>query len=183
MWLALSTRWACDDRILDQRFLMLAAWGFMVPFVWGFNAKWLPVFFSAHNRPLLAIGSCGCGSGGRNWVGSRSPVSSASPHSNIAIRIVLARDDLRYGFADHPIKAAIHEEHSRQLPSLCEECQQPLADCGCARIWAANATDPAGIWGASRHALTVGLVAMMVFCIGQRVLPAFSKMRLLLARD
>ena len=41
-------------------------------------------------------------------------------------------------------------------------------------IWAANATDPAGIWGASRHALTVGFVAMMVFCIGQRVLPAFS---------
>lgn len=36
-----------------------------------------------------------------------------------------------------------------------------------------------GIWGASRHALTVGFVAMMVFCIGQRVLPAFSGMRLL----
>jgi hypothetical protein len=28
----------------DQRFLVLAAWGFMVPFVWGFSAKWLPVF-------------------------------------------------------------------------------------------------------------------------------------------
>ena len=46
-------------------------------------------------------------------------------------------------------------------------------------IWAANTTNPAGIWGASRHALTVGFVAMMVFCIGQRVLPAFSGMRLL----
>ena len=46
-------------------------------------------------------------------------------------------------------------------------------------IWAANASNPAGIWGASRHALTVGFVAMMVFCIGQRVLPAFSGMKLL----
>ena len=46
-------------------------------------------------------------------------------------------------------------------------------------IWAASATNPAGIWEASRHALTVGFVAMMVFCIGQRVLPAFSGMRLL----
>jgi len=36
-----------------------------------------------------------------------------------------------------------------------------------------------GIWGASRHALTVGFLAMMVFSIGQRVLPAFSGMRLL----
>jgi hypothetical protein len=36
-----------------------------------------------------------------------------------------------------------------------------------------------GIWGASRHALTVGFVAVMVFCVGQRVLPAFAGMRLL----
>jgi hypothetical protein len=45
--------------------------------------------------------------------------------------------------------------------------------------WAANAKDPTGLWGASRHALTVGFVSMMVFCVGQRVLPAFSGMRLL----
>ena len=28
----------------DQSFLVLQAWGFLVPFVWGFSAKWLPVF-------------------------------------------------------------------------------------------------------------------------------------------
>jgi uncharacterized protein involved in response to NO len=33
--------------------------------------------------------------------------------------------------------------------------------------------------GASRHALTVGFLSTMVFAIGQRVLPAFSGMRLL----
>jgi uncharacterized protein involved in response to NO len=36
-----------------------------------------------------------------------------------------------------------------------------------------------GIWGASRHALTVGFVAVMVFTMGQRVLPAFCGMRVL----
>ena len=36
-----------------------------------------------------------------------------------------------------------------------------------------------GIWGASRHALTVGFLATMVFSVGQRILPAFSGMRLL----
>jgi hypothetical protein len=36
-----------------------------------------------------------------------------------------------------------------------------------------------GIWGASRHALTVGFIAGMVFAIGQRVLPAFCGMRVL----
>jgi uncharacterized protein involved in response to NO len=46
-------------------------------------------------------------------------------------------------------------------------------------VWAAFAADPGGIWGASRHALTVGFVSTMVFSIGQRILPAFSGMRLL----
>lgn len=46
-------------------------------------------------------------------------------------------------------------------------------------VWAAWAREPVGIWGASRHALTVGFVATMVFAIGSRVLPAFSGMRLL----
>ena len=46
-------------------------------------------------------------------------------------------------------------------------------------IWAASVQNPHGIWGASRHALTVGFLATMVFSIGQRVLPAFSGMRLL----
>jgi len=46
-------------------------------------------------------------------------------------------------------------------------------------VWAACAHNSDGIWGASRHALTVGFIATMVFAIGQRVLPAFSGMRLL----
>jgi hypothetical protein len=36
-----------------------------------------------------------------------------------------------------------------------------------------------GLWGASRHALTVGFMSTMVFAIGQRVLPAFCGMRIL----
>jgi len=28
----------------DQRLITLATWGFLVPAVWGFNARWLPVF-------------------------------------------------------------------------------------------------------------------------------------------
>jgi hypothetical protein len=41
-------------------------------------------------------------------------------------------------------------------------------------VWAASAGNAQGIWGASRHALTVGFLATMVFAIGQRVLPAFA---------
>ncbi len=30
--------------VADQRLVTLATWGFLVPAVWGFNARWLPVF-------------------------------------------------------------------------------------------------------------------------------------------
>ena len=49
-------------------------------------------------------------------------------------------------------------------------------------VYAAQADAHGGIWGASRHALTVGFLSTMVFAIGQRVLPAFCGMRLLYSK-
>ena len=40
-------------------------------------------------------------------------------------------------------------------------------------MWAAMADRSGGIWGASRHALTVGFLAGMIFAIGPRILPSF----------
>ena len=41
-------------------------------------------------------------------------------------------------------------------------------------VWAAFIDVHGGIWGASRHALTVGFAATMVFAIGPRILPHFT---------
>src|SRR5207248_2200483 len=49
-------------------------------------------------------------------------------------------------------------------------------------MWAVSADRNGGIWGASRHALTVGFVSTMIFAIGQRVLPAFCGMRILFSK-
>jgi uncharacterized protein involved in response to NO len=40
-----------------------------------------------------------------------------------------------------------------------------------------------GFWGASRHALTVGFAAGMVFVIGPRILPAFCGMKVLWSKQ
>ena len=44
----------------DQSLLVFQTWGFLVPFVWGFSAKWLPVFLGLRpvrgRRLLWAIG-------------------------------------------------------------------------------------------------------------------------------
>jgi uncharacterized protein involved in response to NO len=49
-----------------------------------------------------------------------------------------------------------------------------LIAAGSMSIWAAHADLHGGIWGASRHALTVGFAATMVFSIGPRILPHFG---------
>ena len=50
---------------LDQRYLFLAAWGFPVLAVWGFNARWLPVFLGLRKPSgsglMAALCACGCG--------------------------------------------------------------------------------------------------------------------------
>ena len=45
---------------------------------------------------------------------------------------------------------------------------------GSMSVWAAISDVHGGIWGASRHALTVGFAATMVFAIGPRILPHFA---------
>src|SRR5450759_4370657 len=50
---------------LDQRYLFLAAWGFPVLAVWGFNARWLPVFLGlvapSDKGLLTALAACAGG--------------------------------------------------------------------------------------------------------------------------
>lgn len=73
---------AVDFRF-DQRLLLLPTWGFLVPTVWGFNARWLPTFIGL--RPVRA--SYLYGAMLTAWAGVvtmqcglRSSFSDLSPH-------------------------------------------------------------------------------------------------------
>ena len=160
---------------LDSKFLVLTAWGFVVPFIWGFSAKWLPIFlglratrtrllgvaasinvaavtlailgFHAIAPALLLVGCTAVPVALRIWEPARQPAKLNGVHRTFPLFVRLA-----YGWA--VVGAALG-------------------------VWAAFTLDDTGITGASRHALTVGFIAMMVFCVGQRILPAFSGMRLL----
>src|ERR1035437_886302 len=175
LWLAFRSGGPAFPPNFDQRFLILAAWGFMVPFVWGFNAKWLPVFLGTpppYNwllRLAVAVQVVGIGLGLAGFFRvTTALLLGASLLATIALHI----------FAQ-PEKAAKTKGIHSSFPFFVRSAYVWLLIAAVLGIWAANTTNPSGIWGASRHALTVGFVAMMVFCIGQRVLPAFSGMRLL----
>ncbi len=175
IWLALSSATPAFPQAFDQRFLILAGWGFMVPFVWGFNAKWLPTFLGTRevdNRLLgaaTAVLAAAVGFGLAGWFRvAVLLVALATALAGLAIR----------GFSPARRPAKTKGVHA-SFPFFLRSAYVWLVIAAALGIWAANAANPSGIWGASRHALTVGFVAMMVFSVGQRVLPAFSGMRLL----
>ena len=157
----------------DSRYLVLITWGFLVPFVWGFSARWLPVFLGL--KPLrtralavaVAVNSAGVAAalGGKSLGATLLLLSGA----------VMALHGLRI-FATPARAAKVRGVHT-SFPLFVRSAYVWLLIAGVLGVWAADSAGAAGLWGASRHALTVGFFAMMVFGIGQRILPAFSGMR------
>jgi len=159
----------------DQRFLVVMTWGFMVPFVWGFSARWLQTFIGL--RPacprglklLIAVNTVAVilAMFGLFRLAAVSFVP-AGVMSRLAIRV--AFPSIR-----PPKTQGVH----RSFPFFVRIAYGWLLIAALLGVWAAFTEHSEGILGASRHALTVGFVATMVFAIGQRILPAFSGMRLL----
>ena len=159
----------------DQRFLVLETWGFLVPFVWGFSAKWLPVFLGlrpVRGRVLLlavAVNSAGVLAAMAGWMRSAVLLLSGG--------IILAVWALR--FLERTQQPAKVKGVHTSFPLFVRLAYFWAIVAAALGIWASLVEGSHGIWGASRHALTVGFLAMMVFSVGQRILPAFSGMRLL----
>lgn len=159
----------------DQRYLALMAWGFLVPFVWGFTAKWMRVFLGlapTHPRALLAAVAT-------NFAGILLTFAGIGGTATwlFAAGTALAIAALRI-FEPAQREAKTRGIHS-SFPFFVRAAYGWLLVSALLGIIAARWDTSGGIWGASRHALTVGFVSVMVLSVGQRVLPAFAAMRLL----
>jgi uncharacterized protein involved in response to NO len=163
---------------LDQRYLFLAAWGFPVLAIWGFNARWLPVFLGLRepsSRGLMtALAVCACGLGAAllgQLLMATALLLIASVRAIFALRV--------FQPSQKPAKTL---GVTGSFPHFVRGPYVWLLVAAVLGIFAALADSYGGIWGASRHSLTVGFIGTMVFAIGQRVLPAFYGMRLLYSK-
>ncbi|HYL69108.1 MAG TPA: hypothetical protein VEX69_08075 [Candidatus Limnocylindria bacterium] len=161
--------------VFDQRYLTLMAWGFLVPFVWGFSAKWMSVFLGL--RPLrtnllLAAVIMNLSGVALTIVGV-GRVGSWLFVAGVALAIVGSRT-----FEPGVREAKIRGVHS-SFPIFVRMAYAWLLVAATLGVSAVLWDSSGGIWGASRHALTVGFVAVMIMSVGHRVLPAFAGMRLL----
>ncbi len=160
---------------LDQRYLVLTAWGFLVPFVWGFSAKWMSVFLGLKPvRPKLLVAAVAVNVAGivmtlAGWGAEATALFVVS--TALAIAALRMFEPAR----QEPKTRGVHPS----FPFFVRLAYGWLVVAALLGVGAARWDSSGGIWGASRHALTVGFIAVMVFCVGQRILPAFAGMRLL----
>ncbi len=161
--------------LFDQRFLALMAWGFLVPFVWGFSAKWMSVFLGLKPlRPKLLLTALTA-----NLLGVALIIAGVASVGSLAFVVGagLAVAGLRM-FEPSVKEAKIRGVHS-SFPFFVRMAYAWLLVAAMLGVAAAFWDSSGGIWGASRHALTVGFISVMILSVGQRILPAFAGMRLL----
>jgi len=178
MYLALRGSEPAFPHALDQRYLLLMGWGLLVPVVWGFSARWLPAFLGIAGpsarlmQVALALDVGGVGSGLCGWTQVATAMLAAS-----TIVIAFALQLVRRPHT-HAKTQGIHPS----FPWFIRLAYLWLVVAGALSVWAAQADAHGGIWGASRHALTVGFAATMVFCIGPRILPHFGGVQALFSK-
>jgi hypothetical protein len=164
---------------IDQRLLIVPLWGFLVPMVWGFNARWLPIFLGLRapsGKPLLAAMVFA-------WLAIAATLTGHSFGGGIAAVIAAIAGIAGLHILDRPAQPAKITGVHRSFPFFVRLSYMWLFAAACLTVCAAAADRAGGIWGASRHALTVGFLATMVFAIGQRILPAFCGARLLFSSN
>jgi hypothetical protein len=155
---------------LDQRYLVILGWGFLAPTVWGFSTRWLPTFLGigqpqeklfryALLTAVAAIVLAVCGQ-----VPAATMLLTVA---SIAVMLALRLTERPHG------KAKVQGIHP-SFPVFIRIAYAWLVIAAAMSVWAALADVHNGIWGASRHALTVGFAATMVFAIGPRILPHFG---------
>ncbi len=174
--LALNGSSPAFPHLFDQRYLVVAAWGFLVPMVWGFSARWVTVFLGLRPlRPRLLILALGLNSAGvlaalfGFFVLASYALLAGALCAGAALRIFETSAKL-------PKVAGVHPS----FPFFVRGAYVWLVLSAVLGLWASrNLLASAGILGASRHALTVGFVAAMIFSVGQRILPSFCGMHVL----
>ena len=165
--------------ILDQHLLMLPTWGFLVPAVWGFNARWLPTFLglkAPNGRDLYAALLTA-------WAAVVAMLSGAAVVSAALLPVAALLAISALHVFESSVQPAKLNGVCASFPVFIRLAYVWLLVAASLSLWAAVADREGGIWGASRHALTVGFLSTMVFAIGQKILPAFCGARVLFSRN
>ncbi len=163
------------SHIFDQRLVALETWCFLAVAIWGFNARWLPIFLGLREPDgkllLTALGLV--------WAAVLAGFAGASMLSALLLPVAAVTALFAVRVWHQPVRGAKILGVHPSFPWFIRISYSWLLIAATLWVAAAWADHGGGIWGAARHALTVGFISTMVFSIGQRILPAFGGARIL----
>ena len=159
----------------ETHLLLLTLWGFLVVTVWGFNARWLPVFAGLQQPSERGLKSA-------LVILIAALVAGLAGASVICAALLIAASAVA-AWSLHVFERSIQPAKVQNIhasfPHFIRAAYVWLLTAAALALAAALFDRNGGVTGASRHALTVGFLGTMVFSIGCRVLPAFCGMKIL----
>jgi len=169
IYVVATAPWPVYPATADRVFLLIALWGFAVPMAWGYSTRFVTVFLGLQTPVHRAAGVLCAGIG-------------AIVLCALARQFLLA-DLLALASTAVGIWALRVFRRAPRPAKLLGSYQHYPAFVRLAYVWlvigallgvAADLLSPeTGLGGASRHAVTVGFLATLIFAIGPRILPSF----------
>lgn len=158
----------------ESRLLSLLLFGFIAPTIWGFSARWLPVFLGLKpvDETMLRLALL------LNVVGVML-AQAGFQHAPWLFAMAAAASIASFHLFKAPERPAKTTGVHLTFPSFVRIAYLWLLLATALGVGATYLDHANGWVGGSRHALTVGFISTMVFAVGQRVLPAFAGMRVL----
>jgi len=144
--------------VFDQTLVALETWCFLAVAIWGFNARWLPVFLGLREPDgkllLAALGLV--------WAAVLAGFAGASMLSALLLPVAAVTALFAVRVWHKPVRAAKTAGVHPCFPWFIRIAYAWLLVAAALWVAAAWADHGGGIWGAARHALTVGFISTMV---------------------
>jgi uncharacterized protein involved in response to NO len=155
--------------ISDRMFLIISLWGFAIPVAWGYSTRFVTVF--AGLRPPIQTAA--------RWLaGGVATIIIAALLGHFLLADALAAIvTLGAVWALQVFRSSIRPPKRIgaywHYPAFMRLAYAWLVTGALLGIWSDLEPRLTGLGGASRHAITVGFLAMLIFCVGPLILPSF----------
>jgi hypothetical protein len=169
IYVAATARWPVYPATADRIFLLIALWGFAAPMAWGYSTRFVTVFLGLEAPVHRAAGVLCVGIGA---IVACALAQQFLPADLLALAsTAIAIWALRvFRRAPRPPKLLGAYEH---YPAFVRLAYAWLVIGALLGVAADLLPAQTGLGGASRHAVTVGFLATLIFAIGPRILPSF----------
>lgn len=155
--------------VADRIFLILALWGFAIPVAWSYSTRFVTIFVGVAKPKQAATRWLAAGvvlvvlcALVREFLAASVLAAGTSAGAVWALRVFAPSQR-------EPKRVAVY----RHYPPFMRLAYVWLLVGAVLGISAELAPQATGLGGASRHALTVGFLATLMFCVGPLILPSF----------